>query len=148
MSIVNSITQCAASGKLAADAWTTLVYATKDVLDIDVLKNALKQAEADFKANTGLTALPGSWRSNKSVLLRSREYGVPVLDSNGVAFGKSELEAAYAAKKEDKAVDTIAIVNKCIQRMVRCLNNEPSPTIKRAVAVHIRTEIERTCSIL
>jgi hypothetical protein len=148
MSIVDSITQCAASGKLASDAWTTLVYATKEMLDIDVLKNALKKAEDDFKVNTGLSALPGSWRTNKSVLLLSREHGVHVLDDNGVALGKSAVEAAYAAKKEDKKLDTMAIVDKCLARIADALAKEPSYAVQRAVQLHIATESERICSTL
>ena len=73
--------------------------------------------EAQYKSETGKTAMPGHYRSNKSVLLGCEKYGIPVVDADGFPRGKTELEKAIKEAKSpktpmEKAMDALERMTK------------------------------------
>lgn len=58
--------------------------------------------ESDFKKLSGEKAMPGHYRSNKSVLLSCEKLCIPVLAPDGTPRGKTELEKAIKDEKHKK----------------------------------------------
>lgn len=73
--------------------------------------------ETQYKTETGKSAMPGHYRSNKSVLLGCEKYGIPVIDADGFPRGKTELEKAIKEAKSpktpmEKAMDALERMTK------------------------------------
>lgn len=62
-----------------------------------------KQYETKFKALSKEKAMPGHYRSNKSVLLSCEKYGIDIVTPEGFPRGKTELEKAIKEAKDEKS---------------------------------------------
>lgn len=62
-------------------------------------KAELKAVEQVIKSEFGITKMPSPWRSGKSVVINSMELGVPLVDDNGVPYGKTTLQLAIKAER-------------------------------------------------
>lgn len=94
--------------KLSNDAWAVLAReisgALKSGKDGAKVKTEMKAAEETWKAATGETSMPSTYRSAKAVALKGVEAGVELLDADGNPKGKTAIEKEYKAKAEAEAI--------------------------------------------
>lgn len=95
----NFILQYAVSDKTNSNAWqsmcTTLVRIAADSKgDVEMVARTITAYEEEFKSSTGVTTLPASYRSAKSVAMKALVNGVPLLlNENGDVVPKTVLSA-------------------------------------------------------
>jgi len=93
--------------KLGEDAWAVLVREVQAALKSgktrDQIMEDMKVAEDTWKASTGDTAMPSTYRSAKAVCLKAVAADVPIVDADGNPQGKTAVEKAYKAKAEAEA---------------------------------------------
>jgi hypothetical protein len=91
---------------LTGDAWAVMVReiaaALKSGAKIESIRADMKAAEDTWKAQTGATSMPSTYRSAKAVALKAVEGGRDLLDSEGNPKGKTAVE------KETKAAESVA----------------------------------------
>jgi hypothetical protein len=92
------------SEKLCDDAWSVLARevtsALKNGQTVDQIKDDMKQAEDTWKASTGDTSMPSTYRSAKAVALKAALHGIDLLYTDGSVRGKTAIEKDYKAKEE------------------------------------------------
>lgn len=98
----NPILGYAATESLNNDTWGSLL---RDVVlsrpSEQEFAEACATAEAQAKEEMeDGQAMPGAWRSAKSVLKNAIKAGIPLLDAEGKPKGKSAIEAAIKAAKD------------------------------------------------
>lgn len=81
----------------AVDQFKLHLLSAVSVEDVSAYFTAYETA---YKTGSKKTAMPGHYRSNKSVLLNCEKYSIPVIDASGFPRGKTELEKAIKAAKE------------------------------------------------
>ena len=70
----------------------------------DVLKNFWATfIEDDYKAEAGVSKMPGAYRSAKTVINKALAAGVELLDSDGNPRGKSEIEKETREAQPEKS---------------------------------------------
>lgn len=93
--------------KLTEDAWAVMAReiqsALKNGKDLSGVKADMKAAEDTWKAATGETAMPSTYRSAKAVALKGVAAGISLLDAEGNPKGKTAIE------KEYKAAESVAV---------------------------------------
>jgi len=93
--------------KLTEDAWAVMAReiqsALKNGKDLAAVKADMKAAEDTWKAATGETAMPSTYRSAKAVALKGVANGIDLIDSEGNPKGKTAVE------KEYKAAESVAV---------------------------------------
>ena len=92
---MNPLYSFRATEELGNDSWGGLVVATCEVPQAD-LARTFAHWEADYKSTVN-APIPSAWRSAKSVLIRARAAGVPVLDGAGASRGKTAVEIGIKA---------------------------------------------------
>lgn len=94
--------------KLTEDAWAVLAKevtaALKSGKSADVIRSDMKAAEDAWKAATGESAMPSTYRSAKAVALTGISNGIELLNGDGTPKGKTAIEKEYKAKLEAGAV--------------------------------------------
>jgi hypothetical protein len=99
--------------KLSTDAWAVLVREVQSALKNgktrDQIMEEMKVAEDTWKASTGDSVMPSTYRSAKAVCLKAVAAGLSLVDADGNPNGKTAMEKAYkekAALEEGDAVPT------------------------------------------
>ena len=86
---------------LTTDAWAVMVReidnALKNGKDHSAIKGEMKAAEDAWKASTGVTVMPSTYRSAKAVALKAVAHKIPLLEADGAVRGKTAIEQAYKA---------------------------------------------------
>lgn len=89
--------------KLTEDAWAVMAReiqsALKNGKDLNGVKADMKAAEDTWKAATGETSMPSTYRSAKAVALKGVAAGIELLDKDGNPKGKTAIEKEYKAKE-------------------------------------------------
>ena len=139
--MVEAIMQFGASDKLDGDAWSTLVTniqsARKEGRD---LQDVLKNAEKEFKEKTG-KALPGKWRSAKSVALRAYNASVSLTDEQGLPVGKSAVEKLL--KKDKVPKNTEKLFAEALNTVEAIIIKEPNDVMRKAYVFELRELADR-----
>lgn len=99
--------------KLSEDAWAVLARevdgALKSGKTADAIRADMKAAEDAWKAATGESAMPSTYRSAKAVALKGIEAGIALLNGDGTPKGKTAIEKEYKAKLEaDEVLSGVA----------------------------------------
>jgi len=107
--IYTAIRSFAAAEKAKGNGWAELAEAVA-FLPAAEAEGHFTEAEAAFKKNNKGAAIPGAFRTAKSVALKALRLGVPLVDGDGNAIGKTAIEkACKAAQAEADAAELAAI---------------------------------------
>lgn len=86
---------------LTHDAWSVMVKeidaALKSGKTDEQIKSEMKQAEDTWKASTGDTSMPSTYRSAKAVALKAVASKISLVNEDGSIKGKTAIEQAYKA---------------------------------------------------
>ena len=111
LELTETITQFAVSEKSKDNAWGSLVRLTAISIDPDI---ELRVAENEYMENfhgsdpeaktkkgkwKKSKYLPNAYKSAKSIVLRAKRAGIPLLDTNGNPYGKSHVSSMLVEKK-------------------------------------------------
>lgn len=96
------------SEKKAGNLWNNIAGYVGELAqfhDADNISSVLKNKETEYSTihKTKLSTI-GAWRSAKSVCMSAVKVGVALLNENGEARGKSDVEKDVRALKEEKPV--------------------------------------------
>lgn len=80
-----------AAEKLTTSAWQRDCDAFKNY-NAESTRERLLDCEQAWKQETGQTQLPATWRVNKSLILRAKYLGLPLLTASGKAVARTWLE--------------------------------------------------------
>jgi hypothetical protein len=101
--------------KKEGNAFTSLVeYAVSVMTDVlakdaaDALKNKFAAEEDGYKVAKKIDAMPTAYRSSKSVIMSAVKLGVPLVDADGKALGKTAIEKATKEAKGDDGKTELA----------------------------------------
>lgn len=114
MSKSNPIFSYQASAELGEDAWGNLVRATVTVKS-DELPAMFKVWEDEYKEATEM-ALPGSWRSAKSVIVNARKWNIFVSTPEGPR-GKTAVEKDIKAAKGSTTKTPDERINEALKKL-------------------------------
>lgn len=103
--------------KLCDDAWAVMAReitaALKSGKLVEGIRVDMTAAENTWKASTGATQMPSTYRSAKAVALRGAENGISLLDADGNPKGKTAIE------KEYKAAVSVAVAAGTVEEAVK-----------------------------
>ena len=104
--IYTAIRSFATAEKAKGNGWAELAEAIA-YLPAAEAEGHCAEAEAAFKKNNKGAAIPGAFRSAKSVVLKALRLGVALVDGDGNALGKTAVEKA--CKEAQAAADAAEI---------------------------------------
>lgn len=93
---------------------------------VETFSKEVHDTEKQIKKDFDIKSMPGPWRSSKSVVFSAMRLKIPLIDDNGVFYGKTSLQNKIkAAKTEPKeeatpqewAAKAIAVLNKVPDKM-------------------------------
>jgi len=111
LELTETITQFAVSEKSKDNAWGSLVRLTTTVTDpitdLIIAENEYMEnfhgSDPEAKTKRGKWKkskyLPNAYKSAKSIVLRAKKAGIPLLDTNGNPCGKSHVSSMLVEKK-------------------------------------------------
>jgi hypothetical protein len=130
--------------KLTEDAWAVMAReisaALKSGKGLDGVKADMKAAEDTWKAATGETSMPSTYRSAKAVALKGVAASVDLLDKDGNPKGKTAIEKEYKAK------ESVAVASGAAPEQVK---DSPCDAILKKLDKHWSsfTEAERSAIV-
>jgi len=69
---------------------------------VDTFTQEIKETERQIKKDFEVSAMPGPWRSAKSVIQSAMKLGIGLVDDNGSYLGKTALQSKIKALKPVK----------------------------------------------
>lgn len=138
----------AATNSLASDAssdncWTKMVTASFAAGGHKEFQKELKDVEKLIKTEYKINAMPGPWRSAKSVVLSALEKGIVLTGANGEILGKSSIQSKLKAGKETdvdifkKSLAACGMIRKHIESF--------TPAEKETIGIEL-AELLKICS--
>ena len=99
------------------------------------IRETEKQIKKDFEVN----AMPGPWRSAKSVIQGALKMGIGLVDDNGGFYGKTHLQNKI---REMKIPPDPVTVESHTQKIINLLINTPASISQKDVYMNVITYLE------
>ena len=118
----------AATESLVSDASATSTFEKMITVaythsTVDTFIKDVKEPEVSIKKDFDISSMPGPWRSAKSVVIGAMKLNLPLIDTNGLYFGKTNLQMKI---KELKASPEIVMdVDFYSTKIIQALNKVP-----------------------
>ena len=116
----------AATESLVSDASATSTFEKMITVaythsTIDTFIKDVKETEVSIKKDFDISYMPGPWRSAKSVVIGAMKLNIPLIDTNGLYFGKTNLQMKIKELKASPEVvmDVEYYSTKIIQALVK-----------------------------
>ena len=133
----------AATESLVSDASATSTFEKMITVaythsTVDTFIKDVKETEVSIKKDFDISFMPGPWRSAKSVVIGAMKLNLPLIDTNGLYFGKTNLQMKI---KELKASPEIVMdVDFYSLKIIQALNKVPDE-IKASVYYAVRFHV-------
>ena len=133
----------AATESLVSDASATSTFEKMITVaythsTVDTFIKDVKETEVSIKKDFDISFMPGPWRSAKSVVIGAMKLNLPLIDTNGLYFGKTNLQMKI---KELKASPEIVMdVDFYSTKIIQALNKVPDEVkagVYQAVRFHV-----------
>ena len=95
--LYEAATNALASEASSENTWTKMVTASFPYTTRKDFEKELKAVELLIKKEYGMTSMPTSWRSAKSIVLGAMKHEISLSDDNGHIKGKSAIQNALKA---------------------------------------------------
>jgi hypothetical protein len=97
--LYEAATNALASEASSENTWTKMVTASFPYATRKDFEKELKAVELLIKKEYGMTSMPTSWRSAKSIVLGAMKHEISLSDDNGHIKGKSAIQEALKDHK-------------------------------------------------
>ena len=108
-----------ASATSTFDKVITVAYTHSTV---ETFIKEVKETEVEIKKDFEISSMPGPWRSAKSVVIGAMKLNIPLIDTNGLYFGKTNLQMKIKelkASHEEVVMDVEYYSTKIIQALIK-----------------------------
>lgn len=116
----------AATESLVSDASATSTFEKMITVacthsTIETFIKDVKETEVSIKKDFDISYMPGPWRSAKSVVIGAMKLNIPLIDTNGLYFGKTSIQMKIKELKASPEVvmDVEYYSTKIIQALVK-----------------------------
>jgi hypothetical protein len=102
-------TESLVSDASASSTFEKMIHVAFSHATVETFSKDLRETEAIIKKEFEIGAMPGPWRSSKSVICGAMKLGIGLTDDNGGFVGKSYLQAKIKEMKDSATKDEISM---------------------------------------
>jgi tellurite resistance protein len=100
--LYKAATEAIVSETSATSTYEKMIEVAHSHKDLESFQTELIETESTIKKEFELKSMPGPWRSAKSVIVTAMRIKIPLVDTNGTFFGKTNLQNQIKAIKMEK----------------------------------------------